>query len=497
MSKGIIVSPANRGVQVVVTDENNVQLLIDSNRGVNLEVVPQPRIDLLVDKAVAGPQGPQGPQGTAATIAVGTTTTGAAGTNASVVNTGTSSAAVFDFTIPRGDTGAAGATGAGVAVGGTTGQFLQKASNANYDTTWSTITGTLVYQGSWNAATNTPALASSVGTNGYYYVVGTSGSTNLNGITDWVVGDWAIFNGSIWQKIDNTDLVSSVNGQTGVVVLDAADVGALAIANNLSDLANAGTSRTNLGLGTIATQDANTVAITGGTINNTVIGSTTPAAGTFTTLTATGQTSLGGVAGSESFRATVVASSVNWIQAEGAITGQGVFFKTQGADSGVNFFYQTKGSATHRFYTNSGLEQFRIAATASAVNYVQVTGAATGGSVQITTQGSDTNIGVIYGNKGVGSHSFRTQGTTSIQFQVTHTTNAVNRLEVTGGASGVAPVLSVTGTDTNIDLTLTPKGTGNVRFGTHTSLASTTFSIGGYIEIKDSSGTLRKLAVIL
>jgi len=51
------------------------------------------------------------PTGNAATVAVGTTTTGAAGTNASVTNSGTTSAAVFNFTIPRGDTGAAGASG--------------------------------------------------------------------------------------------------------------------------------------------------------------------------------------------------------------------------------------------------------------------------------------------------------------------------------------------------------------------------------------------------
>lgn len=58
-----------------------------------------------------GPQGSTGPQGPAATISVGTTTTGAAGSSASVANSGTSGAAVFDFTIPRGDTGATGPVG--------------------------------------------------------------------------------------------------------------------------------------------------------------------------------------------------------------------------------------------------------------------------------------------------------------------------------------------------------------------------------------------------
>ena len=88
------------------------------------------------------------------------------------------------------------------------------------------LMGDLNYQGTWNATTNTPTLTSSVGTKGYYYVVDVAGSTNLNGITDWKVGDWAIFNGTVWQKVDNTDAVTSVNGYTGTVVLTAADVGA-------------------------------------------------------------------------------------------------------------------------------------------------------------------------------------------------------------------------------------------------------------------------------
>jgi len=55
-----------------------------------------------------GATGPAGADGAAATIAVGTVTTGAAGSSATVTNSGTSSAAVFDFAIPQGATGATG-----------------------------------------------------------------------------------------------------------------------------------------------------------------------------------------------------------------------------------------------------------------------------------------------------------------------------------------------------------------------------------------------------
>lgn len=88
------------------------------------------------------------------------------------------------------------------------------------------VIGALVYKGTWDASTNTPTLVSSVGNQGDYYYVSVAGTTNLNGITDWQVGDFAVFNGSVWQKIDNTDAVLSVNGKTGVVVLVATDVGA-------------------------------------------------------------------------------------------------------------------------------------------------------------------------------------------------------------------------------------------------------------------------------
>jgi|688.fasta_scaffold25293_3 hypothetical protein len=100
--------------------------------------------------------------------------------------------------------------------------------------TTSSIIGTLSYQGGWNASTNVPALTSSVGTSGYYYVVTTAGSTNLNGITDWAIGDWAIFNGSTWQKIDQTNTVTSVNGQTGAVSVGTVTSVAMTVPTGLS-----------------------------------------------------------------------------------------------------------------------------------------------------------------------------------------------------------------------------------------------------------------------
>ena len=65
----------------------------------------------------------------------------------------------------------------------------------------SVFTG-LDYQGAWNASTNTPTLTSSVGTLGEFYIVSVAGATDLNGITNWDVGDWALFNGSVWQRVE-------------------------------------------------------------------------------------------------------------------------------------------------------------------------------------------------------------------------------------------------------------------------------------------------------
>jgi hypothetical protein len=148
-----------------------------------------------------------------------------------------------------------------VVIGAEGNNFVQKTltagTNVTLTETPTTITiaasasGGVNYQGTWNASTNTPNLTSGVGTNGYYYVVSFAGSTNLDGITDWKVGDWAIYNGTSWQKVDNTDQVSSVFGRTGAVDAVSTDYSAVGI-------------------------------------TNTAIGASNPSTGAFTTLTTTG-----------------------------------------------------------------------------------------------------------------------------------------------------------------------------------------------------------------
>jgi len=66
------------------------------------------------------------------------------------------------------------------------------------------VTGTLIaaldYQGTWNASTNSPTLASSDGTAGYWYRVSTAGSTTLDDVTSWSVDDAAVYDGADWLK---------------------------------------------------------------------------------------------------------------------------------------------------------------------------------------------------------------------------------------------------------------------------------------------------------
>jgi len=134
------------------------------------------------------------------------------------------------------------------------------------------------YQGTWNASTNTPTLTSSVGTLGFYYVVSTAGSTNLNGITTWAIGDWAVYNGSAWQKVaasgSSAFATLTVTGLTGYMYAN----GASAVTASTT-IPNAGLTNSSVTIGsTNVALGATASTITGLTLTSPTL--TTPALGT-------------------------------------------------------------------------------------------------------------------------------------------------------------------------------------------------------------------------
>jgi hypothetical protein len=92
---------------------------------------------------------------------------------------------------------------------------------------------------------------------------------------------------------------------------------------------------------------------------------------------------------------------VNYAQLTGAATGNAVALSAQGSDTNVPFNYQTKGAGAHNFYA-AGALQFQITAVASAVNYLNFNGAVSGGAVTLSAQGGDTNIDLNLQSKGTG-----------------------------------------------------------------------------------------------
>ena len=93
----------------------------------------------------------------------------------------------------------------------------QKVPSANLP---DSIVGAVSYQGTWDAQNNNPALPNPTTVQGHYYVTEVPGTYLSNAYS---IGDWVISNGTVWEKVDNTQNINSVFGRTGNVVADAGD----------------------------------------------------------------------------------------------------------------------------------------------------------------------------------------------------------------------------------------------------------------------------------
>lgn len=84
----------------------------------------------------------------------------------------------------------------------------------------------MTYEGLHDVDTNDPTLSDATGSAGEVYRISVGGSRDYgSGSISLGVGDYLIHSGTVWQKADTTDAVSSVAGRTGEVTLTVADVG--------------------------------------------------------------------------------------------------------------------------------------------------------------------------------------------------------------------------------------------------------------------------------
>lgn len=102
-----------------------------------------------------------------------------------------------------------------------------------------------------------------------------------------------------------------------------------------------------------------------------------------------------------------------------------------------------------------------------------------------TSTGNTADLAIVNSTTATTVHFYRSFTDTSNYTRGVLQT-AANTIELAAQAAGTG--------DSNIDVLLTPKGTGNVKFGTHSAIAAEALS--GYITIKDAGGTSRKLAVV-
>lgn len=145
------------------------------------------------------------------------------------------------------------------------------------------LLGAVSYQGQWNASTNTPSIltgSASSANKGFYYVVSVAGTTTVDGTSTWNVGDWIISDGTLWGRLQVSQTISTVNGMTGAVVVEAVDN---SDASGTSLISNSGATTGQIKLKTVVAGTGITLSSdTNGNLVITGSGYTLPAATTST-----------------------------------------------------------------------------------------------------------------------------------------------------------------------------------------------------------------------
>jgi hypothetical protein len=167
-----------------------------------------------------------------------------------------------------------------------------------------------------------------------------------------------------------------------------------------------------------------------------------------------------------------------------------------GAATDISIRHDAKGQGSHLFNNGQGL-QFGVGNSTSPTSRLEVRGGGVDNNnqPQLSAAGTATDVSIRYDAKGQGSHFFNNGS--GLQFQIqSGGVNTINQVYVAGSKTGDPAVVGATGLDPLIDLALLPKGVGSfVRVGAG-FFSTPDAPVVGYIQIKDNTGVVRKLAVL-
>lgn len=154
-----------------------------------------------------------------------------------------------------------------------------------------------------------------------------------------------------------------------------------------------------------------------------------------------------------------VASAINEITIKNAATGDAPEVKATGDNTDIDFVIRVKGTGAFQVMDGSGNILATFDKVVSAVNYITLLNSATGGGVVAKAIGTDTNIDYIIKTKGVGKVQLL-DGSDNEIAEFHTVTSAVNFLKLLASATGNTLNIEAIGDDADIDVTVTPKGTG-------------------------------------
>ena len=306
---------------------------------------------------------------------------------------------------------------------------------------------------------------------------GTVGSGTWNGTA---IGTQFGGTGQDFSSSSGVIKVSSGTMSAGSIDLTAEVTGVLPVANGGTGASSASAARTALGLGNIATQASNNVNIDGGAIDGTVIGGSTAAAGSFTTINASGAIT-GNLTGTAD-DADALSSAVT-IALSGDASGSATFtnagdtatISTTLANSGVTAGSYGSSSAIPVITVDA---KGRITAVSTASTSSTLTIGADSGSNDTVTVGTDT-----LNFAGTSNEIETTVSDNQIQIGLPNDVTIGNNLTVTGS------FLSDDITATTVSLTGDAIITGNLTVqGTQTTVNSTTVETADAIFRVNSGG---------